>query len=114
MKTIHRLALAALLPLGACADAAPTETAAAPAGPSAVMAPSPACITFGPPPPAWTVWGAPVPQAPGTVVHTEASIPVTVEQFNDGLGWVYNMARIEPAASIGWGTANSLHLLGIS
>jgi hypothetical protein len=115
MKTFHRLALAALLPLAACADQSVTETAAAPADPSSVMAARPACVTFGPAPAAWTVWGVPAGHGPGTLVHVENTIDVTVDPLTTGGGAVlFNQARLEPQAAIGWGTANSLHLNDIS
>jgi hypothetical protein len=115
MKTPHLLAIAALLPLAAaCSDQSVTETAAAPAEPSAVMAAPPACVTFGPNPVPWTVWGAPVAQAPGTVVHSELSIDVSVHPLVLPGGPVYSFARLEPAAAIGWGSFNSLRMVDIS
>ena len=115
MKTPHRLVLTALLPLvAACADRSVTETAAAPAEPSAVMAAPPACVTFGPNPPAWTSWGAAAGQAPGTVVHSELSIDVSVERLSLPGGFVYNLARLEPAAATGWGSFNALHMYDIA
>jgi hypothetical protein len=115
MKTPHLLAFAALLPLAAaCSDQSVTESAAAPAEPSAVMAAPPACVTFGPNPPPWTVWGAPVAQAPGTVVHNELSIDVSVERLVVPGGALYNQVRVEPAAAIGWGTFNSARHIDIA
>lgn len=114
MKTIRLLPLAAVTMLAAaCADTA-TEPAAAPAGPSSVVGAAPACVTFGPNPPAWTVWGAPAGHVPGSLVHVENSIAVTVDPFNAPGGPFFNQARLEPAAVIGWGTLNSLHLTNIS
>ncbi|HST62702.1 MAG TPA: hypothetical protein VLK84_28610 [Longimicrobium sp.] len=116
MKTPHRLALAALLPLAAaCSDQSVTETATAPAGPSAVVGVPPTCVTFGPNPPSGTVWGVPAGNAPGTVVHVENSIDVSVDRLAlPGGVFVYDLARLEDAALIGWGTLNSVHMRDIS
>lgn len=115
MKTPRLLALTALLPLAAaCSDQGVTETATATAGPSAVVAAAPACVTFGPNPPAWTVWGAPVGQAPGTVVHNELSIDVSVERLVVAGGALYNQVRLEPQAAIGWGSFNSARHIDIA
>lgn len=114
MRIIHTLALASLLPLAAaCADAAVTEPQAAAAGPSAVVGPAPACVTFGPNPPPGTVWGTPFHPA-GTMVHSENSIRVSVDPLTLPGGAVYNAARLEDAAMIGWGTLNSLYMRRIS
>jgi hypothetical protein len=115
MKTIRILALAALSLAAACADAAVTEPSATPAGPSRVAVPPVACVTFGPAPAAWTVWGAPAGDPVGTVVHVENTIPVTVQRLAlPGGGWIYDHAQLEPAAAIGWGTFNSVRMLDIS
>lgn len=109
------LLLAAALPLAACSDAGLTDPAPRPAGPSRVaVAAPPACVKFGPMPAAWTVWGAPAGHVPGSLVHTEATIDVRVQRFVTPAAVLFNQARLEPAAAIGWGSFNSLHLIDIS
>lgn len=115
MKTLHILALASLSLAAACADAAVTAPTATPAGPSEVAVPPVACVTFGPAPAAGTVWGAPVGDAPGSVVHAENTIAVSVHRlFLGGGAWVYNEAHLDAAGAIGWGTFNSVHMIDIS
>lgn len=116
MIKIRTLVLAAVLPLAAaCSEGTPTESAAPPAGPSAVAVPPVACVGFGPAPAAWTVWGVPAGHVPGSLVHTESSINVTTERFATlPAGWTFDHARVEPAAAIGWGTANTVRLRNIS
>jgi hypothetical protein len=64
-----------------------------------------ACIDFEPPLAAGTQYGAPVGQAPGTVIFTSHAIPVTVQNFIFvGSGGTFNSARIEvPPAPFGSG-----------
>ena len=114
MKTMRFLALAAVPMLAAaCADA-PTHPAAAPAEPLAVAVPPLACVKFGPMPPAGTMWGAPAGHVPGDLVFTENTIDVTVETFVTPAALVFGQARLEPAAVIGWGSLNSVHLDDLS
>lgn len=114
MKTIRIVPLAALLSFAAaCADAV-TEPAATPAEPSAVAVPPLACVKFGPMPPAGTIWGAPNGNIPGDVVLTESTIDVSVERFLAGGVIFFGGARLEPAALIGWGWQNSVHLMDLN
>jgi hypothetical protein len=79
MRTQRNLGLAVLL----CATAACGDEAgklATPTGPSLAAA-VPACVEFGPPPAAGTVWGSPVGHIPGQTVHVENSIRVLVQTF---------------------------------
>jgi hypothetical protein len=62
----------------ACGDGTPTQATAA--GPLLAAA-APACVEFGPPPAAGTVWGSPAGHLPNTVVHSENSIKVLVQNF---------------------------------
>jgi hypothetical protein len=93
MKTQRNVGLAVLL----CAAAACGEDAgplAVAAGPSLAVTP-PACVEFGPPPPAGTVWGAPAGHVPGQTVHAENSIRVLVQTFYwGGGGSTFNYAQL--------------------
>lgn len=76
----RKLGLAMLLCAAAAACSGDTGTQAAPAGPSLSVTP-PACVEFGPPPAAGTVWGAAAGHVPGDAVHSENGIKVLVQTF---------------------------------
>lgn len=55
------------------------------------------CVRFNVPP-VGALFGAPIPNPPGSVVFVESSIPVSVDRFLQVTGaWTYNWMRIEPA-----------------
>lgn len=112
MRAVRLLALAALSLSAACDAADVTSPAATPAEPSRVTVPPAACVTFDPPP--WgTLWGVPAGHVPGSLVHTENSIDVTVEPIAYGGATWFNVSRLEPDWMIGWGSLNSLHMVDI-
>jgi hypothetical protein len=104
MQRLSVLAFA-LFPLAACGERDPTSAAIAPA--ESVSAAAVACVTFGPPPPLWTVWGAPSGHVPGQVVHSESSILVSVEKFFIGSSSTFDRARIEPPPVPGFGAGQN-------
>jgi hypothetical protein len=94
MRTQRNLGLAMLLCAAAAACGEDTGTRATAAGPLLAVVP-PACVEFGPPPPAGTVWGSPVGHVPGQVVHAENSIRVAVVPFHFmGGGGAFNFAQL--------------------
>lgn len=94
MKIQHGFGLAMVLCAAAAACGPDTGPRATAAGPLLAVVP-PACVEFGPPPPAGTVWGNPVGHVPGQVVHVENSIRVAVQPFNFlGGGGTFNFARL--------------------
>lgn len=90
----RNLGLAVLLcAAAACGDdAGPLAT---PARPSLAVTP-PACVEFGPPPPAGTVWGAPAGHVSGQTVHVENSIDVLVRDFDWGWATTFGSAQLGP------------------
>jgi hypothetical protein len=101
MSRIPLLALAAAVSLAACGDRGVTDAAPPPA--RSLSAATAACVTFDAPLPLWTWWGAPA-HAPGTVVHVENGIPMTVEKFLFSGTSAYDRARVEPPPVVGFGT----------
>ncbi|HEX6367719.1 MAG TPA: hypothetical protein VF006_02225 [Longimicrobium sp.] len=95
MRTQRCLGLAMLCAAAAaCGDDAGTLTT--PGGPSLSVTP-PACVEFGPPPPAGTIWGAPAGHVPGSSVHLENGIKVLVQTFQwGGGGSAFNFAQLGP------------------
>ena len=90
MRTQRYLGVAVLC-AAAAACGADAGKRATPLGPSLAVTP-PACVEFGPPPAAGTVWGSPVGHVPGQTVHVENSIRVLVEVFQP-FG-AFNFARL--------------------
>jgi hypothetical protein len=93
MKMRYSLGLAALLCAATSACSDEVGKLATPAGPSLAVVP-PACVEFGPPPAAGTVWGSPVGHVPGQTVHVENSIRVLVQVFQP-FG-AFNFAQLNP------------------
>lgn len=95
-----KFALLAVALVSACGSpdltlAGGEQSADAPRG-AAAAAPS-ACVNFNVPA-LGAVFGAPIPNAPGSVVWVESAIPVSVNRFFlIGGGTTYNWLRIEPA-----------------
>ncbi len=104
MTRLSVLALALILPLAACGEQDVTSAAAPPA--RSVSAAAIHCVTFGPPPPLWTVWGTPA-HVPGQVVHVENGIMVSVEKFFIGTTTAFSHARIEPPPVPGFGVGQN-------
>ncbi len=73
------------------------------------------CVRFNVPP-VGAIFGAPVPNPPGTVVFVEQSIPVSVNKFLLSTGvWTYNWMRIEPAPAVfGLASGNTGHTNNIN
>lgn len=95
MKMPYRPGLAVLLCTAASACSDEAGRLATPAGPSLAVAP-PACVEFGPPPAAGTVWGTPAGHLPGDVVHVENSVEVLVQDFHWlGGGGAFNEAVVD-------------------
>jgi hypothetical protein len=112
MRTHSIRAVLLCAAVAACGE--DTGTRATAAGPSLAGAP-PACVEFGPPPAPGTIWGSPAGHLPGTVVHTENGIDVSVEPLNwVGGGGTFNFAEIDlPPAAFGSGQVagtNNIHL----
>src|SRR5688500_12566673 len=78
---------------------------ATPAGPSLAVTP-PACVEFGPPPPAGTVWGSPVGHVPGQTVHVENSIRVLVQTFQPFGAFNFAKLNLPPVAFANFQAAN--------
>lgn len=56
------------------------------------------CVGFEPPLALGTLYGAPVPQPPGTLIFTTNGIPVRIDNFQlMSLGWTFNRASIDLA-----------------
>lgn len=91
----RNLGLAVLLCAAAAACGEDTGTQATAEGPSLAVSP-PACVEFGPPPAAGTIWGSPAGHVPGQVVHVENSVQVAVQPFNWlGGGGSFNFAEVD-------------------
>jgi hypothetical protein len=96
MRMQRNVGLAVLLCAAAAACGEDVGRQATPAGPSLAVA-APACVEFGPPPAAWTVWGAPAGHVPGNGVHLENGIKVLVQTFFwTGGGSTFNYAQLGP------------------
>jgi hypothetical protein len=79
---------------------------ATPAGPSLAVIP-PACVEFGPPPAAGTIWGAPVGHIPGQTVHVENSIRVLVQVFQPFGAFNFAEVDLPPVAFANFQAANT-------
>lgn len=95
------LTLLAAAALSACGTADLTLAGAGSAEPRhAAAAAAPNCVQFNVPP-IGALFGAPIPNPPGSVVWVEQSIPVSVNKFLlVGGGSAYNWLRIEPAPAV--------------
>jgi hypothetical protein len=85
MDRQRNLGLAVLLCAAAAACGDDTGTQATAAGPSLAWG-APACVEFGPPPAAGTLWGTGGGHLPGQNVHSENGIKVSVQNFHWGGG----------------------------
>lgn len=92
MKMQRNLGVTVLLCAATAACGEDVGRRATPAGPSLAVTP-PACVEFGPPPAAGTVWGAPAAHVPGQTVHVENSVRVLVQVFQP-FG-AFNLARVQ-------------------
>lgn len=61
-----------------------------------------------------TTFGAPVAQAPGTLVFIENGVAVRTAQFMTGGGMIYDAARIEPAPATPFGDGQVLRMRDIN
>lgn len=102
------LVLALALLLGGCGDQRVTAAAVGPT--ESVSAASTACVTFGPPPPLYTIWGYTAGHVAGQVVHTENGILVSVDKFFFNGTLAYNGARIEPPPFAGFGAGQNANI----
>lgn len=85
-------------------------TAAAVSPAESLSATTTACVTFGPPPPLYTIWGYTAGHVAGQVVHTENGILVSVDTFFFKGTSAYKGARIEPPPFAGFGAGQNANL----
>jgi hypothetical protein len=120
MKTYRHPAAMALLALAAAAcsgaDRSPTAAATTPvldAIPPAWASTCALIVRFNPPP-IGAVFGAPVPQPPGSLAFVENTVSVRTAWFNDGFAWLYDQAIIEPAPATPFGDGKVARMRNMS